>query len=379
MSSFSFLAYNLPDERIAQRPIGQGSDRSNSKLLQAIKLPDTSVAISDQYYFDLPDLLRVGDLLVLNNSKVRPCRFFVRLENVQKEIEILLIKKVETLAASSQNISQVWEALARPMKRLKIGQAFELSPSLQALPIGRSQDNNRLLLEISITGANVAQAIPPMCETVEEVLLREARMPIPPYIRGGRADSQDRDTYQNVYAETSGSIAAPTAGFHFSAELLKKLSERGIEHTYLTLHVSTASFTPIRKSDIAGHKMSEEYYEISRSTLEKICLAKKEQRRIIVVGTTCLRALESAALNAVFCKDLGQNEKITDSTSLFITPGFKFQVADCLITNFHQPNSTHLLVVASFIGEKNTQTIYKHALNEGNYRFLSYGDGMLLE
>jgi S-adenosylmethionine:tRNA ribosyltransferase-isomerase len=370
MSNFSFLAYNLPSERIAQRPIGQGNNRANSKLLQATRLQNGAVEISDKYYFDLPDLLRAGDLLVLNNSKVLPCRFFARIENIQKEIEILLIKKVQTVTAASQEVVQVWEALARNMKRLKIGKVFQLSRSLQAKSVGRSQDNNRLLLELRVTE--------PQFASVEEVLQSEALMPIPPYIRGGHADKEDQSTYQNVYAQITGSIAAPTAGFHFSAELLEKLSQRGIEHTYLTLHVGTASFTPIRESDVAGHKMAEECYEISGSTLAKICLAKKEKRRIVVVGTTCLRALESAALNGAFGANSAQNEKVTGSTSLFITPGFYFQIADCLITNFHQPNSTHLLLVASFIGEQNTQIIYEHALNEGNYRFLSYGDGMFL-
>ena len=372
----SFLDYNLPDEKIAQRPVGHGNNRSTSKLLHA-SVAGGKLCLEDKRYSDLPNILKPDDLLVLNNSKVLPCRFFVKTD--ASEVEVLFIKMV----LSDNDSEETWEVLARPMKRLKTDKTFNLCPGLKASAVCRSDDNhNRLLLRVYKEDTGSAASI-------ESILRSNALMPIPPYIRGGHADSEDRETYQNVYAEEFGSIAAPTAGFHFTEELFQDLAKHGIEKTYITLHVGTASFTPIRECDIAHHKMDTEYYEVTFEAAQMIHNAKAAGRRVVVVGTTCLRALESAVRTPELAfldgrSDFTINRSAEKSTSfkqgteLFITPGFDFRVADCLITNFHQPKSTHLLLVASFIGEGNTAEIYRHAL-DNSYRFLSYGDGMLLE
>ena len=375
MSSM-FLDYHLPDEKIAQRPIGQGSDRSNSKLLHASIAGNKQLHIENKHYSDLPNILKSGDLLVLNNSKVLPCRFFVKTD--YSEIEILFVRSISVASGAEET----WEVLARPMKRLKIGKVFNLCPGLNAVAERRGDDNpGRLLLRVYKDNTTETGS-------VGALLQKHALMPIPPYIRGGHADAQDRETYQNIYAETFGSIAAPTAGFHFTEELFNEFSRHGIEKAYITLHVGTASFTPIRECDVEHHKMDVEHYEITSEVAQKICNAKAAGRRVVVVGTTCLRALEAAVrtpelafLSGKFggeTKNSQTGQIFKQQTDLFITPGFDFKVADGLITNFHQPKSTHLLLVASFVGEENAAKIYQHALNS-NYRFLSYGDGMLLD
>ncbi|MCC6931708.1 MAG: tRNA preQ1(34) S-adenosylmethionine ribosyltransferase-isomerase QueA [Deltaproteobacteria bacterium] len=356
--NYNFLNYLLPDERIAQRPIGKGEARSRSKLLVA--LPSASqVTIVDDYYFNIAKYLQAGDLLVMNKSRVIPARFFISPDSFG-EIEILLLQHI---SGEEGVYVQHWEALAKPMKRLKEGLVYRLADELYAKILGRGTNGDKVLIELC-SKSNV--------HTVFDLISRFGSMPIPPYIRAGHSDDEDKETYQTIYASDLGSIAAPTAGLHFTEPLLAKLATHGVEVHYLTLHVGSSSFLPIRESQIDSHKMSCEYYSISRQTARAIEHAKSSGRRIVAVGTTTLRALESYFLLAN-----NDHSEAIKSTNIFITPGFNFKAVDVLITNFHQPQSTHLLLVAAFSGANNIEAIYNHAL-ANDYRFLSYGDGMIL-
>ena len=366
VEEFSFLDYELPQDRIAQRPIGKGDARSNSRLLCA-RLRTGDLRIDDYHFSDLPRFLESGDLLVLNNTQVMPCRFFVKTDPDCSDVEVLLVRRCR----ESNNIN-LWEALARPMKRLKKGVEYKLSATISGVCCGRTPDGSRILLELKSAGGSI-----------DEDINIEALMPIPPYIRGGRSDVDDRESYQTIYARKPGSIAAPTAGLHFTSQLIRELDQKGIKCCDVTLHVGSASFIPIRDGEIASHKMAVESYEIPIETAGAIYQAKKEGRRVIIVGTTSLRALESAVRTPQysFLDGLEDIKKVESGrlmeTDLYITPGFDFRVADVLITNFHQPRSTHLLLVAAFIGADAVKSIYNHAMNL-DYRFLSYGDGMML-
>ena len=340
--------YDLPSGRIAQRPAAHSSARHDSKLLWAKKsIAGKLEFIKDEVYSSLPNILKPSDLLIFNNSKVIPTRFFFLLG--KKEIEVLLLRNIK---------ANTWEALARPMKKLITGLEFELSPLIKAKVVGRSEDLSRILLNLS-SAVNIIQAIK---ET--------GSMPIPPYIRAGKSDLLDREQYQTEYAEHEGSVAAPTAGLHFSKELIAGIREKGIEIDFVTLHVSQWSFSLAPEQ--GTQKVSEEYYKVSAESWERIQKARKEGRRVITVGTTCVRALESRAL-------LGDDvAEEFQASSLYIKSGFEFQVVDAMITNFHQPNSTHLALVGTFFGGLEIEEVYQHALRE-EYRFLSYGDGCFLE
>lgn len=336
--------YDLPAERIAQRPAAHFTNRHDSKLLWAKSGPSELEFIKDKVFSDLPDILRPGDLLIFNNSKVIPTRFFLTLES--KELEVLLLRQVQ---------DNIWEALAKPMKKFRAGLEFALSSEIKAKVIGRTQDLSRLLLELDSK------------QDILDAIKATGTMPIPPYIRSGRSDAQDLQLYQTEYAQHEGSVAAPTAGLHFSKELISKLEARKIEIDFVTLHVSQWSFSPIAQD----FKVSQEYYQIAKDTWSNILQAKNQGRRVIAVGTTSVRALESRAL---LDSDVGADFQ---ASSLFIKPGFEFKIIDCMITNFHQPNSTHLALVSAFLGQ-GVQEVYQHALGN-EYRFLSYGDGCLFE
>jgi S-adenosylmethionine:tRNA ribosyltransferase-isomerase len=349
--------YTLPESKIAQRPVGLEGARSGSKLLHAVGGANGGVSISDHHFVDLKSLLRRGDLLVLNNSRVLPCRFFAKHEAQGKVFEILLVHPGRE--------EFVWEALARPMRKLKPGDMLRLSEHLHAQVLGRTEDEQRVRLAVRVRGDERSFA---------EVLAAEGTMPIPPYIRRGHADELDRELYQTVYAEVPGSVAAPTAGLHFTKDLLAELGAQGMSHACLTLHVGPASFLPIKSDELSAHHMLVENYSIPEETKKAIINTKERGGSVAAVGTTSVRALESAALEGVLS---GENIGMAE-TKLLITPGFHFQIVDRLITNFHQPGSTHLLLVAAFIGRQNTEQIYSYALQH-DYRFLSYGDAMLLD
>jgi S-adenosylmethionine:tRNA ribosyltransferase-isomerase len=296
---------------------------------------------------------------VLNNTKVHPWRFFARQIGSDREIELLILRRESTVGSSER-----WSALARPMRKLKAGDTLELGTNAAVTVVGRSADGNELIIE-----RHAGDPFP------------DGSMPIPPYIRGGRGDSSDRESYQTVYAAVEGSIAAPTAGLHFTPELLSSLTARGISQSFITLHLGAASFLPVRDELLSHHQMTEEYYSIPERTRSAIDQTKSRGGRIVAVGTSTVRALESAAIDESMTDTAclpraGQRE--FHGTRIFITPGFRFQVVDAVITNFHQPGSTHLLLVAALLGKRLTAECYQHAL-AGHYRFLSYGDAMLIE
>lgn len=348
MSQVSFT-YNLPPERIAQRPV----ERGKSRLLVARR---ESGELYDSLVSSLSDFLRAGDLLILNNSKVIPCRFFVSLGKRTAELFLVFSRG-----------GGVYEALANPMAGFKPGAEVSLSPKLSAKVLGRTGDGKRLLLEVASS---------PGGDTPLEVLIEEdALMPIPPYIREGKGDELDRGTYQTIYAREAGSIAAPTAGFHFTEALLGELREKGINSAFLTLHVGTASFLAAEKQDPALQKTEREEFYVPDITLSHIEATKKACGRIVAVGTTTVRALESLSHPELGVTQVTPRGYL--STSLFIRPPFQFRTVDCLLTNFHQPASTHLYLVEAFAGRSLIENAYTHALGSG-YRFLSYGDAMLL-
>ncbi len=360
------ITYNLPEERIAQRPIGCGFARAQSKLLHAQLDNFGNLKIYDRVFSDLENLLCPNDLLVLNDSRVLPSRFFIERSGSGGKVEILLVREIDK---NSSAAGVVWEALARPMRKLKSGEVLLLSEHLQAEVKGRTEDNQRLILEISTKGTK---------RSFSEVLFEEGGMPIPPYIRAGHSDNLDRDSYQTVYAQKPGSVAAPTAGLHFTRDLLDRLQAKGIKSAFITLHVGPASFLPVKAQEVTEHPMLVENYEIPESAQSAVRETREKGGRIVAVGTTTVRALESVVLEDPSFFKKSKQESCIRKTRLLIHPGFNFQIVDAMITNFHQSASTHLLLVAAFIGEAATRTIYQHALAH-EYRFLSYGDAMFLE
>ncbi len=352
-----FFEYELPPERIAQQPAGYYAARSDARLLH---FHAPTGALGDSAVRDLPRLLRPGDLLVLNDSRVVPCRFFVRVGDAA-EGELFLLRRLGRERADAER----WECLARPMKRFREGARVALTERITAEVIGRSENGDRL--EVLITSADGAL----------ERFIPGGSMPIPPYIRGGRAEASDAELYQTVVAANDGSIAAPTAGLHFTRELLSELQRMGISHLTVTLHVGAASIHPVADplgaAGTGNGSAPTERFSVNLEAHRMLLEARRQGRRIVAVGTTVVRALESIPL-------MGSRFSAGDEheTDLFVTPGFEFRMVDVLMTNFHQPRTTHLLLVGAFIGEAELERIYRHALAEG-YRFLSYGDSMLLE
>ncbi len=356
------FVYELAPERIAQRPAGLTALRSSSRLLHARREQGAPVQIVDRFFADLPELLRDGDLLVLNNSRVLPCRFFAEVLRSGSQVEVLMVKRENSVSPTER---LRFEAMCRPAKRLKAGDVLRLSERFDAVVEGRTADGRRVRLELNNTAAAL------------DTLWREGTMPIPPYIRKGHADESDREFYQTVFAQTPGSVAAPTAGLHFTEELLGALRARGIEQRFITLHVGPASFLSVESQELTSPAMMREAYCVPDETRRAIAAARCAGRRIVAVGTTTVRALESAARAEDFFSTQMRDD-FSAETELLIKPRYDFRVVDALITNFHQPGSTHLLLVAAFIGQENIARIYEHAL-AGEYRFLSYGDAMLLE
>ncbi len=335
----SDFEYDLPASSIAQEP----APRGESRLLVLDRTgPDRHARVSD-----LPRLLRPGDLLVLNDTRVIPARLYGRSAGGGK-MEILL---VEPLA------EREWDALVKPGRRARPGARFEIGEGLTAVVIDRLEDG-RFRLRFS--------------EPVEPHLERLGHIPLPPYIH--RPDTpEDRERYQTVYARRPGAVAAPTAGLHFSEELLREIEAAGIEIARVTLHVGIGTFKPVSAERIEEHRMERERYEIGEETAEAVRRARESGRRIVAVGTTVVRTLEGAARAGG-----GEVRAGEGSTDLFITPGFSFQVVDALLTNFHLPRSTLLMLVSAFAGRERVLAAYNEAVREG-YRFYSYGDAMLAE
>ncbi|MCC6953410.1 MAG: tRNA preQ1(34) S-adenosylmethionine ribosyltransferase-isomerase QueA [Deltaproteobacteria bacterium] len=346
----SSFDYTLPPERIAQWPAGASGSRSDSKLLVASS-SGSALTLSDSHVRDIRQFLRPGDLLVFNDSGVIPARFFVDAEGRTVEIFLLALPADETETEV--------EVLARPMDKLREGKTVVLSDGLFADVLGRTTDRSRLRLRLRSS----SQA------TVRELVASAGIMPIPPYIRGGRGELRDRELYQCVFSQEPGSVAAPTAGLHFTPELLAELEQSGVSLGMVTLHVGSASFRPAQMQDPKLERGETEWYRVSIELAEKIAQTKSAGGRVVAIGTTTVRALESAALSSM--------SGGLAATDLMIKPGHVFQTVDVMFTNFHQPGSTHLLLVSAFFGASNMARVYQHALDNA-YRFLSYGDAQLL-
>jgi S-adenosylmethionine:tRNA ribosyltransferase-isomerase len=359
----SDLDYILPTAQIAQHPL-KSRDASRMLMLDRVSGSD-----EDRFFTDLPGLLRGDELMVVNNARVIPARLLGRRVKAiamdsstpsspaEGEIEILLSRQLD---------DATWEALVRPGKKLHVGQRVQFGEGeLEAEIIAHGNQGQRTLRLSSSTGASV-----------NDEINRLGHIPLPPYI--DRADeASDRERYQTIFANQTGSIAAPTAGLHFTPEILEKIQGRGIEICELTLHVGLGTFQPIRTESLEAHEMHGEAYEIPAKTAEQIRSAKSGGRAILAVGTTTVRALEAAAGRASET-DSGQLLAAGKGEArLFITPGFRFRVVDALLTNFHLPRSTLLALVCALAGRERILAAYRHAVEAG-YRFYSYGDCMLI-
>ncbi len=328
--------YLLPPERIAQAPL---AERSASRLLVL-----NGNALDDRRFVDLPALLAPGDLLVMNDTRVLHARLMGQ-KTTGGQIEVL----VERVTGADRVLAQV-----RASKPPKPGGLLRLEEAFEAEVIGREGE----FYQLKFPGDAV------------ELIERHGRLPLPPYIER-LAASADEERYQTVFARERGSVAAPTAGLHFDAPLLERLRDRGIGLVHVTLHVGAGTFQPVRVQDLAQHRMHRERYHIPQATADAIAATKKRGGRIVAVGTTTLRTLESAAAEDGTIK-VGAGE-----TALFVTPGYRFRVVNVLITNFHLPKSTLLMLVSAFGGMESIRTAYRHAIDAG-YRFFSYGDAMLI-
>lgn len=345
MNSFNPYSYELPQDKIAQRPI---VPPESAKMMVVSR---ASSEVEHRTFAGFSDYMRPGDLLVFNDTKVIPARLFGRLETMEGEqVEIVLIEE--------QHVG-VWTALGFPMRKIRQAEQIVFSERLVADVLNSPQQEILLL-----------QFKGDVSDKLVELIYEHGVMPIPPYIRDGRADERDQRDYQSIFARHPGSIAAPTASLHFTETAINRLKgESGCEIAHVTLHVGTASFQPIMVNG-SLRMPGKERLNVSDECLEKCKAAKVRGNRVIAIGTTVVRALESAVRH----QDADNKQA---STELFIEPGFDFQVVDALVTNFHQPRTTHLLLVEAFMGAHLLDYSYKSALQEA-YRFLSYGDGMLI-
>jgi S-adenosylmethionine:tRNA ribosyltransferase-isomerase len=337
--------FDLPRELIAQRP---SEARSSSRLLV---LDGLSGSCRDMQFRDFPSLLSPSDLLVLNNTRVIPARLF-GVKDSGGRVEILL----ERALAANSVLAQV-----RASKGLREDHAVRLPGGHSARMIGREAD--LYVLEFS------ADALP--------VFEKYGEMPLPPYIERA-ADATDRERYQTVFAHIPGAVAAPTAGLHFDPPLFEALAARGIQHTFVTLHVGAGTFSPVRTDDVSAHTMHAEYVEVSQATCEAVAAARSAGGRVIAVGTTVVRSLETAAgANAAAGTAPGCIRPFNGMTRIFITPGYRFRAVDAMVTNFHLPESTLLMLCSAFVGREALLAAYRHAV-QARYRFFSYGDAMFM-
>ncbi len=333
--------FDLPQELIAQDPL---ADRSASRLLV---LNRETGAVEHRHFKEMINYLRPGDCLVLNNTKVIPARLMGVKEDTGAMIEVLLLKRRE---------NDVWETLVKPGKKARPGTKLVFGDgSLKAEVLDVVEEGNRLI-RFSYEGI------------FEEVLDRLGEMPLPPYITH---KLQDKNRYQTVYAKYEGSAAAPTAGLHFTEALLQEIREMGVETAFVTLHVGLGTFRPVKADNILEHHMHSEHYEVTRETADLINRTKENGGRIICVGTTSCRTVESAADGS------GRVQTGCGDTEIFIYPGYQFKVLDCLITNFHLPESTLVMLVSALAGRENVLAAYREAVKE-RYRFFSFGDAMFI-
>ena len=334
--------YYLPSGFIAQKPI---KPRDCSRFMV---LNRSRKEIQHKIFKDIKGYLKKGDLLVLNNTKVLLARLYGIKEKTKGKVEVLLLKSIK---------DRCWEVLVKPGKIVRSGSKIIFGPELEGIVEDKNKEKGSYFIQFNFKG------------NFKEILNKIGQMPTPPYIK---EELKAENDYQTVYAAQDGSIAAPTAGLHFTKSLLKELIQKGIEIVYLTLHVGRGTFEPIRASKVEEHKMDSEFYSISSEVAEKINQARTEKRRVISVGTTTTRSLESA-----FNFDQGEIVHGSNWSDIFIYPGYKFKVVDVLITNFHLPQSTPLMLAAAFTGKDFLFKAYQEAIKE-NYRFYSFGDAMII-
>ena len=333
--------FDLPEELIAQDPL---EDRSSSKLLV---LDKHTGEVEHHVFRDVLDYLKEGDCLVLNNTKVIPARLFGARVGTEAKIEVLLLKRME---------NDTWETLVRPGKKAKVGTRISFGDGLLVGEVVDIVEEGNRLIKFEYEGI------------FEEILDQLGQMPLPPYITH---QLEDKNRYQTVYAKHTGSAAAPTAGLHFTPELLKKIEEKGVNIAYVTLHVGLGTFRPVKVENILEHHMHSEFYQIDEEAAAKINATKDSGNRVICVGTTSCRTIESAA------DENGRLRECSGWTEIFIYPGYKFKILDNLITNFHLPESTLVMLVSALAGRENVLAAYEEAIKE-RYRFFSFGDAMMI-
>lgn len=335
--------YDLPEELIAQTPL---EPRDSSKMMVLSKKNDN---ILHKHFYDVCDYLNEGDTLILNNTRVLPARIYGVKEETGAVVEFLLLNQLE---------NDVWEALAGPGKRAKVGTVFSFGEGILKCEVTEVLENGNRIIKFNYDKN----------DNFFNVLDKVGEMPLPHYIT---EELQDKERYQTVYSKELGSAAAPTAGLHFTNEILDKLKSKGVNIGYVTLHVGLGTFRPVKAEKIEDHKMHTEHYHLPKETAELIINTKKAGGRVIAVGTTSCRTLESAA---TFCGEIKEDDRNTD---IFIYPGYKFKCIDGLITNFHLPESTLIMLVSAFYGYEKTLKAYKTAVDE-KYRFFSFGDCMII-
>lgn len=333
--------FELPEELIAQDPL---EDRSSSRLLV---LDKTTGEVSHHIFKEITDYLEPGDCLVLNDTKVIPARLIGEKEDTGGKIEVLLLKRKQ---------DHVWETLVKPGRKARVGARISFGGGLLKGEVVDIVEEGNRLIRFEYEGI------------FEEILDRLGQMPLPPYITH---QLQDQSRYQTVYAKHTGSAAAPTAGLHFTPELLKQIEDKGVETARVTLHVGLGTFRPVKVDNIQEHHMHSEFYQIQAEAAEKINRAKDSGKRVICVGTTSCRTIESAT------DERGRLKECSGWTDIFIYPGYQFKVLDCLITNFHLPESTLIMLVSALAGRECTLNAYEQAIEE-RYRFFSFGDAMLV-
>ena len=334
--------YELPEDLIAQDPLEK---RSNSRLMV---LDKETGDVTHRHFYDIKDYLRPGDCLVLNDTKVIPARLIGVKEETGAKIEVLLLKR---------GADDVWETLVKPGKKARPGARISFGDGLLVGEVMEVVEEGNRLIHFEYDGI------------FEEILDQLGQMPLPPYITH---QLQDKDRYNTVYAAHSGSAAAPTAGLHFTPELLKEIEEKGVDIARVTLHVGLGTFRPVKVDDVENHHMHSEFYMIDEEAAEKINRAKENGRKVICVGTTSCRTIESAA------DENGKLKACSGWTEIFIYPGYQFKVLDELITNFHLPESTLVMLVSALAGREHVLAAYEEAVKE-RYRFFSFGDAMFIK
>lgn len=334
--------YDLPEEYIAQTPL---EPRDSSRMMV---LHQNSDLIEHKHFYDVIDYLNPGDTLIINDSRVIPARIYGEKEDTHSKIEFLLLRQVE---------DNKWETLAKPGKKAKIGTSFIFGDGILKAKVTDVMEDGNRIVEFEHSDSNIYSALDKI-----------GQMPLPPYIK---EKLEDKERYQTVYSRELGSAAAPTAGLHFTEELLQKIKDKGINIGRVTLHVGLGTFRPVKVDNILEHKMHSEHYEVSKETAELINKTKSSGGRIICVGTTSCRTVESVMTK------YGEMRPCEGFTDIFIYPGYKFKIMDGLITNFHLPESTLIMLICAFYGYEKTMDAYKTAVKE-KYRFFSFGDAMII-